>query len=292
MGFGIYSLLFLTFSLIYHRPTLGYAYTLTLPLFAAFAFRTFHITQWIHPVIVLALAYYKVSLLLRMFHRVTGWEKTLLYSGLGLGVIVSAAAPTLGGLDSAIPVSIAATLWAVEALWRKNAWLAFPANGLYLLAYFIILIELKVDQPQFFSMGAALLGIIQHYLLTRAGSKTGTFIMGMLSQLTLLGTTYIQMVGNGSQGLIYFAALFFQAIAVLVYGVIIRSRSLTITPIAFLVISVLSVIYILVYDLLDVITTIVMVGCSGGILLALGISAVIMRERITKLGEKLSDWKA
>jgi lipid-A-disaccharide synthase-like uncharacterized protein len=163
---------------------------------------------------------------------------------------------------------------------------------LYLLAYFIILIELKVDQPQFFSMGAALLGIIQHYLLTRAGSKTGTFIMGMLSQLTLLGTTYIQMVGNGSQGLIYFAALFFQAIAVLVYGVIIRSRSLTITPIAFLVISVLSVIYILVYDLLDVITTIVMVGCSGGILLALGISAVIMRERITKLGEKLSDWKA
>jgi hypothetical protein len=163
---------------------------------------------------------------------------------------------------------------------------------LYLLAYFIILLELHADQPQFFSIGAALLGMIQHYLLNRAGSKTGTFIMGMLSQLTLLGTTYIQMVGNGSEGLIYFVVLFFQAIAVLVYGVVIRSRSLTFTPIFFLVVSVMSVIYILVYDLLDVITTIVMVGCTGVILLALGILAVLMRERITKLGEKLSDWKA
>jgi hypothetical protein len=238
------------------------------------------------------MGYYALGFFLRTVKRATGWDTTLLFSGLGVGVIVSAAAPTFSGLDAALPVAFAATLWAVEAFWRKNVWLGFPANGLYLLAYFIILIELNADQPQLFSMGAALLGMIQHYLLTRAESKTGTFIMGMLSQLTLLGTTYIQMVSNGSQGLIYFVALFFQAIAVLVYGVIIRSRSLTITPIAFLVISVMSVIYILVYDLLDVITTIVMVGCAGILLLGLGIAAVLMRERITKLGERLSDWKA
>jgi hypothetical protein len=163
---------------------------------------------------------------------------------------------------------------------------------LYLLAYFIILIELKVDQPQFFSMGAALLGMIQHYLLTRAGSKTGTFIMGMLSQLTLLGTTYIQMVSNGSEGLIYFVVLFLQSLAVLVYGVVIRSRSLTFTPILFSVVGVLSVLYIVVYDLLDAFTTILMVGCTGVILIGLGIAAVLMRERITKFGEKLSEWKA
>ncbi len=294
-GFGIYTLLFLAVSLVYRQPNLFYAFTLTLPLFVTFASLqadAFDITKWIHPVIFLALAYYAAGYILRLTKRATGWDTTLLFSGLGVGVIVSVAAPTFSGLDAALPVAFAATLWAVEAFWRKNVWLGFPANGLYLLAYFIILIELNADQPQLFSMGAALLGMIQHYLLTRAESKTGTFIMGMLSQLTLLGTTYIQMVSNGSDGLIYFVVLFFQAIAVLVYGVIIRSRSLTFTPIFFSVVGVLSVLYIVVYDLLDAFTTILMVGCTGILLLGLGIAAVIMRERITKLGERLSDWKA
>ncbi len=292
LGFGVYSLLFLILCLVYRKSTLFYAFTLTAPLFAVFLFRTFEITKWIHPVIFLAIGYYAIGYFLRLARRTGGWDSTLLFSGLGVGVIVSIAAPTFSGLDAAIPVAFAATLWAVEAFWRKNVWLGFPANGLYLLAYFIILIELNADQPQFYSMGTALLGMFQHYLLTRANSKTGTFIMGMLSQLTLLGTTYIQMVNNGSEGLIYFVVLFFQAIAVLVYGIVIRSRSLTFTPIFFLVISVMSVIYILVYDLLDAITSIVMVGCTGIILLAIGILAVLMREKITKLGEKLNEWKA
>ncbi len=292
LGFGVYSLLFLAVSLVYRQPNLFYAFTLTLPLFVTFAFRSFDVTKWMHPVIFLAMGYYAAGFVLRQIKHASGWDMTLLFSGLGVGVIVSMAAPIVGGLDAAIPVAFAATLWAVEAFQRKNVWLGFPANGLYLLAYFIILIELKVDQPQFFSMGAALLGMIQHYLLTRAGSKTGTFIMGMLSQLTLLGTTYIQMVSNGSEGLIYFAVLFFQAIAVLVYGVVIRSRSLTFTPIFFSVVGVLSVLYIVVYDLLDAFTTILMVGCTGVILIGLGILAVLMRERITKFGEKLSEWKA
>ena len=100
------------------------------------------------------------------------------------------------------------------------------------------------------------------------------------------------MVSNGSEGLIYFIVLFFQAIAVLVYGVIIRSRSLTFMPIFFLVVGVMSVIYIVVYKLLDVITSILMIGCTGLLLLGLGIAAVMMRERISKFSEQLSDWKA
>ena len=100
------------------------------------------------------------------------------------------------------------------------------------------------------------------------------------------------MVSNGSEGLIYFIVLFFQAIAVLVYGVIIRSRSLTFMPIFFLVVGVMSVIYIVVYKLLDAITSILMIGCTGLLLLGLGIVAVMMRERITKFSEQLSDWKA
>jgi len=38
--------------------------------------------------------------------------------------------------------------------------------------------------------------------------------------------------------------------------------------------------------------TIVVIGCAGILLLGLGILAVILRERIAKLGERLSDWQA
>src|SRR5262249_38658906 len=153
-----------------------------------------------------------------------GWTRPLLVSGLWLGTFVAVACPIFGGLDAAIPVTVAATLWAVEAFARKDAWYAFPANLLYFLAYFIILTELDVDEIQFFTVGAALLGLFQHYLLIRAGSKTGAFITGMVSQLILLGTTYIQMLST--QEFIYFLVLFFQFLVVLAYGVVIRSRSL------------------------------------------------------------------
>ncbi|WKZ38637.1 MAG: hypothetical protein QY328_10255 [Anaerolineales bacterium] len=288
-GFAIYTLLALTVSLVYRRPNLFYAFTLTLPLFVTFLFRIFDVTKWIHPVIVLAVLYYAAGFLLRARNRAEGWDKVLLYSGLGVGTFVSIASPALGGLDAAIPVAIAATLWAVEAFAKRNAWLAFPANGLYLLAYFILLGELNVDEPQFYSIGAALLGLVQHYLLTRAGSRPGAFIMGMLSQFVLLGTTYIQMIVviPVPEMFRYFVLLFFQSLAVLAYGIVIRSRSLTLFPIGFVVLGVITLSFLATGGL----GTVFIVGCTGILLLGLGILAVLMRERLAKLGERMSDWK-
>ena len=285
-GFAIYALLFLTISLLYRQPNLFYAFTLTLPLFVTFLFRSLDVTQWIHPVIVLAVLYYAAGFMLRKLGRAKGWDTSLLYSGLGLGVIVSLAAPILGGLDASLPVAVAATLWAAEAFAKRNAWLAFPANGLYLLAYFIILFELNVDEPQFFSIGTALFGLIQHYLLTRSGNKTGTFLIGMFSQFVLLGTTYLQLIGKSD--LMYFFLLFLQSMVVLVYGLVIRSRSLTFFPIGFVVLGVVTVVYSALKD----IGSIFLIGCTGIILLMIGILAVLLRERIAKLGEHLSDWGA
>jgi len=265
---------------------LFYAFTLTLPLFVTFLFRTFDVTRWIHPVIVVALMYYAAGAPLRAIKRASGWDLSLLYSGLGLGVVVSFGAPILGGLDASIPVAIAATLWAFEAFSKRNAWLAFPANGLYLLAYFIILFEVNVDEPQFFSIGTALFGLIQHYLLTRAESKTGAFLMGMFSQFVLLGTTYIEMVNKND--LSYFFLLFIQSLVILIYGIVIRSRSLTFFPIGFVALGVVTVTYSALKD----VGTIFVIGCTGILLLMLGVGAVLLRERIAKLGEKLSDWKA
>jgi hypothetical protein len=281
-GFAVYTLLSLTVSLVYRQSKLLYAFTLTLPLFVIFLFRIFEVTKWIHPVIVLAVMYYAIGIILRSIKRAEGWDETLLYSGLGIGVIVSIAAPFIGGLDAALPVAIAATLWAVEAFAKRSAWLAFPANGLYLLSYFIILGELNVDEPQFYSIGAALLGLIQHYLLVRAESKTGAFIMGMLSQFVLLGTTYIQMLSE----LNYFFLLFLQSMAVLIYGIVIRSRSMTLFPIGFVVLGVFTSTF-----LLSGVGVLLVIGCTGVLLLGFGIAAVLLRERISKLGERMSDWK-
>lgn len=288
LGFGIYTLLALTVNLVYRRPILSYALTVTLPLFVAFLFRSFGVVKWIHPVVFVAAAYYAGGFLLRAIKRLEGWEQPLLYSGLGLGVIVSVAVPTFGGADAALPVAVAATLWAAEAFAGRNVWLSFPANGLYLFAYIILLNRLNVTEPQFYTVGAALLGLIQHYLLTRAESRSGAFIMGMLSQFVLLGTTFFQMVAVVPVPVMfrYFVLLFFQSLAVLAYGIVIRSRSLTLFPIGFVVVGVIALSFMATGGL----GTVFIVGCTGILLLGLGIAAVLMRERVAKLGERLGGW--
>ena len=162
------------------------------------------------------------SFLLRQIRKKGDWDTVLLFSGLGLGVITSFNAPFEGGSSVSIPVAIAATLFAVEAFARRSAWWALPANALYLMSYFMILAELNVDEPQYYSISAALLGMLMHYLLTVVGSKTGAFIMGILSQVVLLGTTYIQMVSANK--ISFFFVLFVQSMVVLIYELIQRSR--------------------------------------------------------------------
>ena len=154
------------------------------------------------------------------------------------------------------------------------------------MSYFVLLGELKVDEPQFYSVGAAALGLLQHYLLRRAGQKSSAFIMGILSQLVLLGTSYIQMVETGE--LKYFFLLLFQFLAMLAYGIVVRSRSLVIAPIAIVVLAVLTVLYNALKDL----SLVIIIGVLGLILLTLGIFAVVMRERITSMAERFSDWNA
>jgi hypothetical protein len=45
---------------------------------------------------------------------------------------------------ASIPIAIAASLWAVESFRRRNVWLGFPTNGLYLMSYFSLLLSLEV----------------------------------------------------------------------------------------------------------------------------------------------------
>ena len=276
-----------SYAWLHKKPIIGYASTSALALAIFFGLQAVHQNQWLLPLIAVAVVYYAAGYFLRRADKAKGWDMMLLFSGLGLGTLVALAAPSqAGGLEKAIPIAIAATFYAAEAFARKNVWLGFPANGLYLMAYFVILSELKVDEPQFFSVGAAALGLLMHYLLTRAGNKTTAFITGLLSQLVLLGTTYIQLINTGE--LKYFFVLFFQALVVLGYGIIVRSRSLVIAPISFAVLAVVTILYNVMRDL----SLVFIIGITGILLLAIGILAVVMRERITSLAERFGDWEA
>lgn len=278
-----YALALLGYALLYREPRLAYAYFAVLPATLLTAAGLAGLENWTGPLIALATLIYVLSWL----DKPLGWGQVRRFSGLALATLTALSAPfESSGLWSSLPVALAATLWALEAFRRRNVWLGFPANALYLLAYFMILLELQVDQPQFFSVGTALLGMLMHYLLRRAGSNTGAFLTGMVSQLVLLSTTYIQMVSTDS--LAYFAALFFQSLVVLVYGLVIRSRSLVLTPIAFVVLGVVTV----VFSVLKGIATVLLIGCTGILFIVLGIFAVLMRERLSELRDRLSDWQA
>ena len=283
--FSVYALFFALYASLQKEPRLGYLATAYLALVVFKFCEAVSYEKWIFPIIALAVIYYGLGYWLRRNQASRGWSEVFSYSGLGLGALDSFAAPLQGGLDAAIPVAITATLFAAEAFALRNVWWALPANAFYLMSYFMILLELHVDEPQYYSVGAALLGMVMHFLLTRAGSKTGTFIAGMLSQLVLLGTTYIQMVST--EKLSFFFVLFIQSMIVLIYGLIQRSRSLVITPIVFAVLGVMTV----VYSALKGLGPVILIGSTGVVLLMAGIVAVLMRERITRIGEQLSEWK-
>lgn len=283
--FSLYVMFFALYAFLQREPRLGYIATAFLPLTIIKFCDAVNIEKWIFPLIALAVLYYVTGYWLRRNQKANGWDTMLLYSGLALGVLTSISAPFQGGIDASIPVAIAATLFAVEAFALRSVWWVLPANALYLMSYFMILTGLDVDEPQFYSIGAALLGLIMHSFLTRAGSKTGAFIAGMLSQFVLLGTTYLQMVST--ERFLFFVILFVQGLIVLIYGLIQRSRSLVFTPIVFVVLGVVTVIY----SALKGLGTVILIGSTGVALLLAGIVAVLLRERITRLSEQLSDWR-
>ncbi len=272
---------------LWKTPRMAYGATTLLTAVLINVFHLYNI-QWVaFGLTGLAVLYFIIGFSSRILYR-NAWPPILINSGLMLGTVAAFFAITEShtGLAASLPAAITAVLWTGEAFQRKNVWLGFPSNALYLTAYFILLGRLDVSEPQFYSVGAAALGLLQHYLLVRANSRTAAFFTGMLSQLALLSTTYLQMVAT--EQLSFFAALFLQSIVVLFYGLIIRSRSLFITPLIFLVLGVMTVVFYFLQGL----GTVILIGCTGIVMILAGIVAVLLRERISKIGERLSDWQA
>ncbi|MDH5506759.1 MAG: hypothetical protein OEZ02_06025, partial [Anaerolineae bacterium] len=238
------------------------------------------------------LAYYMAGFIPVKFKRSGPWVTAIRTSGLVFGALLAVVALGQGGLQAVVSIALMASMFAIEGYFRRNVWLGFPANFLYLAAYFAALNDLKVIEPQFFTVGAALLGLVMHYLLMRSENPRGAFFTGMISQMILLSTSYLQMITTGRG--VFFIILFLQALVVLGYGVVIRSRSLVITPIAFVVLAVVTILYDTLSDSLG--ATTVLIGGVGTALILFGIFASVLRERVAEAREKLevglSDWQA
>ncbi|MCX7755922.1 MAG: hypothetical protein N2117_11860 [Anaerolineales bacterium] len=279
----LYTLLLLGYALFYRKPDLSFPFYFSLTVTVLTLSGLAGLTQAAGVLAMLATTLY----FLGFVDKPLGWGQNRRLSGLILATI-NAFVAIFEGISawSSLYAALSATVWAVEAFYRRNVWLGFPANGFYLLAYYIILFEINITEPQFFSVGAALLGLLMHYFLTRSSAKTAAFLTGMISQLILLGTSYVQMVANNS--LAYFAALFFQSIAVMVYGLVIRSRSLVFTPIFLVVLGVITVLF----SVLRGLATVLLIGCTGILFIVLGILAVWQRERIADWRERMSSWNA
>jgi hypothetical protein len=278
------------FALADRRPVLGYGATSSLALAVVFGLIYAEQESWITPLILLALGYVIAGFGLTLTGRFRDWATMLRWSGLILGALVSLTAPFQGDAAAVVGTAVAATFFAVEAWYRRNIWLGFPATLFYLGAYFILLFELDVTEPQVYSIGAALLGFIMHYLLVRTNSNVAAFFTGLVSQLILLSTTYIQMVTTDR--FLFFLVLFVQALVVLTYGLVVRSRSLVGAPLVFVILGVITV----VISALSGVPALLLVGCTGFLLLLLAIAALLQRERLlsvsNRLSHRLTGWQA
>ncbi len=284
LAFLAYAFFAWVYSVLRRRPAFGYGALIALPVSLGLALHYFELDFWVLPYIGLALAYYLPGLLLVLSKRDTPWGGMLNQSGLVLALVASLTVPFEGKIFSVIGIAIAALMFTFEAFRRKNVWLGFPANLLYFLAYALALYKLDVSEPQFFTIFAALLGIIMHYLLLRREHNTAALITGILVQLILLSTTLVQMIATDR--LVFFFVLFFQSLVILVYGLVIRSRSFVIGPIVFVVLGVISA----AFSVLSGLPIVLLTGCTGITLLVLGVLALILRERLVAALQRLGDW--
>ncbi len=278
----------LVYAVLDKRQIFGYAAAGFVAFTLMYLLRHWEVTSWVQPFVGLSAAFYLAGRALELRPHTPAWSKVLRWSGLALGALTGLLAPIQGDLPAILGVAIVAALFTLEAFLERNVWLGIPANLLYFEAYVMVLYELQISEPQFFTIAAALLGIIMHYLFLRSGHRFSALAVGVTSQLVLLSTTYVQMVASGR--LVFFFILFFQSLVLLAYGLAIRSKSFVVLPILFSVLGVISV----AFSILSGVPTALIIGCTGLLLLGLGISALLFRERLRevtdRLGQRWGTW--
>lgn len=217
----------------------------------------------------------------------------LFYAGLYYEVLpwrgFSRPVPLTMTIEAIIAASLAFVLYAIHGVIRRNVWYGYPANLFLFIAYSIAIARLQVVQPQYYSTAAALMGLLMHYLLTRAKHRLPAYLTGLISMLLMLSVPLFQLVFGGS--LWFFWAVFFQSLAVIAYGLVARSRTLTFAPVIYVIIATAYTSVVLLGGW----TFVIIVGITGIALLGLGTLALLFRQQVFAVGQKvlkeLSAWE-
>jgi hypothetical protein len=166
--FLVYGVFIILYGVLERRSELGYAVTISPTVALGFALRFYdQQDHWVLPFAALAVIYYLGALVVSYYGHRSNWFQGLYWSGVAIGTVTALSAPMQGGGGAVVGMAVIATLYGAEAFRKQNVWLGLPANMLFLGAYFMALLQLKVIEPQFYSVGTGLLAIVTHYLMVR-----------------------------------------------------------------------------------------------------------------------------
>ena len=283
VGIGILAAYAFGLSAVRRTPQTGFAAAGLLAFSLGFVLLSYEVELWVMPFVALSTAYYLIGLGLQAGTGLRDWSNVFRYSGLVLGAVVGISALAEGSDWAAFGVAVVASTFALEAASQRQVDFGYPAILYYLIAYFMVLTGLDVSEPQAYAIGAALLGFVMHYMLVRAGSHDQAFVMGGLAAVVLLGTTYIQMLSTEEFQFLFI--LLFQSLVVLVYGVVVRARSLILAPIAISILGVVSV----AFSVLAGVSSAILIGCTGLLMIILGVLALLYRESLLEAGQRLKE---
>ena len=239
-------------------------------------------------VILSGIGYYLAGWFVERKQSLRAYGEVLLNSGLALGGAACLLATAQATPSVVIFTSVTAALFVLEAIRRRNVWLGFPASVVFFLAYFEALAQLNTTGPQYYSIAAGVLGVGMHYFLLRSNQKAAALCTGLVAQMIILSTTYYQLIST--EKMLFFLLLFVQSLLLLGYGLFVRSRSFVFLPVLFVALTVLTV----AFSLLRGLSTALIIGLTGLLLLFLGILGLLSRQKLMtateQFGQRLSNW--
>ncbi len=173
--FFVYALFFAVYAVLKARPILSLLATGSLALAVFYSLNYYEADHFLTPMLLLAVVYYLAGLGMAFVRRTRSWSDVFIWSGLGLGSLAAVFAPTNQDPFTILGVTIIAVCYAVEAWRQPEVWLGVPACLVLYLAYLTALLQLDVSQPQYYSIGAAVLGIVMHNLFLRSKNPIRRF---------------------------------------------------------------------------------------------------------------------
>lgn len=174
-------------------------------------------------------------------------------------------------------------LLSVEAMLLRSEWLGYVASLPFLGVYFLLMAHLGIEEVQAYALalGAYFIGI--HVLQRMQGRPALVLLSGFAAMAVAIPPAFFQSLGE-DDAFLYALLMGTEGMAAFVYGLLQRRRS-------FLFIGTVTVVVDAVVQVWDVVHSLpwwAITGAIGITLLAVGIAALIKRERVVQIHQLVS----